>query len=589
MSTDLLKQYFPDSVVLKNFIRNKNFNPEYLNTSFETSKELVSFLTNFNKDTDMTYVEIGSGLGISAILAGKHKNIKDLILFEFESNTRDMLIHNLKEYKISDYNIINEDTFTRVPQDIYGQRKKVVIVINFKNMINYKITNEEFNEIIDNNPRASIILVINKPEEYSYDNPDSIEYGEQDFDKDTTMTYIIHKKKLQEIKDSIGVFSKSEMLTIDDSVKFKIDIDIPKEFYKPNGHIYSEYDGDYKKWKTNLKNFLQKKVLPITGLPADKIKIITDDESMKVWETVFTGDTVDTVNNYETLETVGDFTMSSVYVYFISEARPDLNSNKITNFKKRLLSTKSQSLIALALGFRPYIRSKIPIVDATFEDVLEAFFGALIKLGNKKFVTYGWSLCFNLFHEILQNMLEIDYDYELKDPKTQVQQIFKKLHFNDPIEITTQNPNKTISITIKFTGKALSFIRDNMDFSSRPFIAMGTGVNKKEASTVAYGNAMRELEKMGITDEFAEKIKKERLFINPILKDLNKRVKAKILKMGFKDSRIDEKKNKSAKYIMIIGIDKNDNEEILETDIDFSKSIQKSDLYIELMNKFLRK
>jgi dsRNA-specific ribonuclease/predicted protein tyrosine phosphatase len=581
----ILKNYFEKrNKTLPEFIRNRNYETSYLTVKAKEANEVVKFIINYNADNDITYVEVGAGIGIITSAMLDNKNVKNSLVYEFDQGARQMLGNNLNSYKFTNYELVNEDSFSGIPGEIYALRTRVVVLVNFTGGLEKFISRDRLNLMIEDNFKASLFVILNLPDDYTFTKPESIYFNKEKIGENLVMTYVVPKKTREPVMAKR--LKKEDLLLIDDSLKFKIDVDIPKEFYKPNVLLPAKYTQKTQDWRNKLKHFLQN-LLRKTGLPPSKISQLLDEESMQLFESAFTDSTVDSEQNYEVLETVGDFVLTSAFSYYVTEIDPNLPPQRITELKKKVLSTDIQSIIAVALGFQDYIVSRIPITRSVFEDVLEAFFGALVKSGNRKFKHLGYTLCLNMVNDFMTEMLEVDFYHSQKDAPTEVQQIFRKLHWDDPIITTSQNQDRTITVTVKLTGKGAKYIYDKSNFQPRPTLGIGTANTKKEANQIAFRNALGELKRLGIDDDYAEKVKMDRLFKNPVYKDLYEQVRRKILKMGYKDFVLRDKNTKSAKILLIEGVSTDGTKKILFDNLDFSKSIMKQDFDIESMKKFL--
>lgn len=129
---------------------------------------------------------------------------------------------------------------------------------------------------------------------------------------------------------------------------------------------------------------------------------LIDDESLIVWKKAFTHPSYDPNpgNNYEELELLGDLHLSSSFSKMLysefgddphEEVKPNqkrtisgMTNAEMSKLKSNILKKDVQGPMGRDLGFADHIlRAKnIYLVDGLFEDVLEAFFGALVTVGD---------------------------------------------------------------------------------------------------------------------------------------------------------------------------------------------------------------
>lgn len=163
------------------------------------------------------------------------------------------------------------------------------------------------------------------------------------------------------------------------------------------------------------------------------IDTILTPEGMTYFSKAFTHSSVDPVNNYEFLETLGDLTLNKCVLFYLCRRFPQLNcpagSDMISKLKISTIKSESFAKIAESIGFWAFIsvdqtlRTDPLNKRKTLEDVCESFFGVLELLGDKYFtIGIGYELCYKIVSFILdQKEISLDYE-EIVDPVTRVKE-----------------------------------------------------------------------------------------------------------------------------------------------------------------------
>jgi dsRNA-specific ribonuclease len=160
---------------------------------------------------------------------------------------------------------------------------------------------------------------------------------------------------------------------------------------------------------------------------------LLSDESLKIFNDVFTSNTANVLENYEVYEQLGDITVNKFIVWYMYKRFPQLNCAQGVKIVARLrinyCSKQSFAQIAESLGFWSYItateeersHNKKPLL----EDTLEAFFGAVELIIDKHTLTgVGYAVVFDILETIFNN-LHISLKYEdLYDAKTRLKELF---------------------------------------------------------------------------------------------------------------------------------------------------------------------
>jgi dsRNA-specific ribonuclease len=169
------------------------------------------------------------------------------------------------------------------------------------------------------------------------------------------------------------------------------------------------------------------------GLKSRYIKMLTDDEAMKIYGCAFTSELVDPVNNYQVLEQVGDLSANKFIVNYFYNRFPQLDCSDGVKVVARLRinygAMESFCEIASKLGFWKFISATEDLrqrkMKPLLEDVFEAFLGATERiLDSRKSVGVGYGIVYNILSSIF-NEMDISLRYEnLYDAKTRLKELF---------------------------------------------------------------------------------------------------------------------------------------------------------------------
>ena len=154
---------------------------------------------------------------------------------------------------------------------------------------------------------------------------------------------------------------------------------------------------------------------------------------MSLWKITFTHKTFDPngINNYETLEHMGDTVMKTAFDSAVIQKYPGISEYTITLINNIYVSKPIQKQKSEELGLYKWIRIIIPATIHIHEDLLEALFGALFKIGDIVLGKgNGYALASNLAANIY-DIESIDINAALAHPKSVIKEIFEKMHWNE--------------------------------------------------------------------------------------------------------------------------------------------------------------
>ena len=159
----------------------------------------------------------------------------------------------------------------------------------------------------------------------------------------------------------------------------------------------------------DFKSLIQK-LLQKGNLKPKYINLLTDNESMEIYNNAFTSSTANETNNYEIFEQLGDVTANKFIVWYMYRRFPQLNCTEGVKVIARLRinygAKQSFFTIAESIGFWPYITASDEQRNkkrkSLLEDALEAFIGAtefLIDTRIKQGV--GYSIVYDILEKLI--------------------------------------------------------------------------------------------------------------------------------------------------------------------------------------------
>lgn len=175
------------------------------------------------------------------------------------------------------------------------------------------------------------------------------------------------------------------------------------------------------------------RILGMSRLKKKYVSILTNDENLSVYKSVFTHISIDPDNNYEFYEILGDVTLNKAIVWYLKERFPKLQNAAgvkiIARLRINMVSKKNFSTLASKLGFGNFIRAeeefRMQREISLLEDVFEAFFGATEFLLDKILCPgAGYGICYHLIKTILETeTISLRYE-DLYDPITRLKETF---------------------------------------------------------------------------------------------------------------------------------------------------------------------
>jgi dsRNA-specific ribonuclease len=259
----------------------------------------------------------------------------------------------------------------------------------------------------------------------------------------------------------------------------------------------------------SFRNFIGK-ILTQDGNISQKNKDeILDTEGLSYYTLAFTSPSVDSVNNYQFLETLGDSTLNKAIIWYFSRRFPQINSKDgidiLTRLKIKYIQKKSFSSLAQKMGFQPFI-SVLQGEDmtSTLEDVFEAFFGATELVLDKKYkLGMGYIVCYRIICKLFDTLnISITYE-ELVDAKTRLKELFDH---NKHKGIGIMEYIKVDMNACKYRNICRSSIKHTPENGPSSIIGSGEAEKIDDAEQMAATNALEYLKNKGfvklIPDEY---------------------------------------------------------------------------------------
>lgn len=275
-------------------------------------------------------------------------------------------------------------------------------------------------------------------------------------------------------------------------------------------------------WPGELKQFLNDILKPIMKNTKQRQRMLTD-EAMIIWKKAFTFETFSPSENYEELEYIGDAILKFIFPAYLMKRFPPpiLNRMGYTELNIAYQSKVQQANLSNSMKLGKYARIK-GLNATSFNiaaDLYESFFGALYTCGDLIAPGIGIMLCQNMIIH-LYNPINIDVSEAKGSDKTQVIQIFSRFELGKPLENVTKKwhgNSDQIEITISLDSKQLNFLSSHGVTINNP-IGIGFGNTKKDAIAKSYKDARLNLGKYGITQSWAENVKRNADFEDPDIK-----------------------------------------------------------------------
>lgn len=320
-------------------------------------------------------------------------------------------------------------------------------------------------------------------------------------------------------------------------------------------------------WLSQLKNYLFNDLLKRLVSDDTQRAFLVNNEAMKLWEPIFTHSSYDRTigKNYESLELLGDrFLDANFVLYLLEKHLYNISASELTEIKRFYMSKIFQAQLARNLQMDRYVRARgVDISTNIAEDIFEAFAGGLIRIGNLLKNGVGNILVFNFIVYLFKD-IQIDYSVAKGHPKTQVKEIYDKLHWGDVIETVRTGSDNSQIVSISLTPEAIKDLARFGVVITNPILAQESSWTKKGAIPNAYFKALKVLNSMGITDLWISQRQIAEDMSNSTLAPLLQRANEKMKKEGYISIIFDTlQTNRAGKIMQLIGITPNGQQTIL--------------------------
>ena len=176
-------------------------------------------------------------------------------------------------------------------------------------------------------------------------------------------------------------------------------------------------------------------------------EIIRKRENIEIYKNAFTNKSVDSVNNYELYELLGDKIVNASVMEYVYKSFPAYRSSNSVSFFSKIIakycSKNEFSKIGKAVGFHKFIVATTlehnKNRDKMTEDVFESFFGATnLIINNDIRQGVGYAIIYDIIENIFRNNVRIDTKYtSLVDSKTILKELFDSPEFKRIFGIPT--------------------------------------------------------------------------------------------------------------------------------------------------------
>jgi dsRNA-specific ribonuclease len=565
---------------------NVNYNVETLtymtshNRADQITNLIISKMKEYGQKIPFSLFECCAGIGGNTLSFLDNKNISKVTSYECDLKRREMLKTNVKMYKLEDKFVTPNESFESVIEKPACDFAKSVIFFDppwlTSEIKGHEATKEQYilsgikvgsktlEEWAASFPYSSLITM-KVPLGYKLEKIENFRYEEFPFKNSLLII----------LKPDPRVFVEDTPCILENIKKSREERE--KEF---KGEKEQERQEE-KIWKEKLRNYLRNQLLPNIVSDPKALDKLTNDEAMKIWSVAFTHESYNpnVGENYEELELYGDEVMAACYVKFLMYNYPGFTRSQLSNLRTHYISKPFQAPLSRKLGMGNYVRTLFSKSTHVYEDVLEAFFGALEMVGDKVFkFGSGMGLAYNMII-FLYGDVEIERVYTLENPKTRVKELFEKMGWINPKlkefvpEEVFDEGTGIITFVISLTSSGVEYLKNKGVSVTTSVIAKTTASTKKLASDEAYIMAIKTLESYGLELDATNKKEKKGMKgldteeFAPYVEAVQNRLKTE----GYVKFYFFEHHGKgithgtTAKYIQMIGVNKEGRKVILES------------------------
>lgn len=249
-------------------------------------------------------------------------------------------------------------------------------------------------------------------------------------------------------------------------------------------------------------------MLEMGKLKTHYIELLTNKNSLALYDIAFTHPSANSGQNYELFEFLGDSSLNKAIVWYLFRRFPQLNCPAgvkiLSRLKINLVSKKMFADIGDHMNAWPFISASVEIkqnkMKKLLEDCLEAFIGVTEYIIDTKIRRdAGYSIIYNII-EAWFDKLDISLKYEdLFDAKTRLKELFDYFkHIGTFVYTANKIPDPAKLEYFKFQANVVWHKKD-----SREEVVIGQGVAslKIDAEQHAAESALRYMKKEGYFKE----------------------------------------------------------------------------------------
>ncbi len=323
------------------------------------------------------------------------------------------------------------------------------------------------------------------------------------------------------------------------------------------------------RWSENLKQLLRS-ILRGKKIPQKDINLILSDKVFPIWQKAFTHKTFDKDFNYESLEMIGDRVLKIAFGKYMMTRYPDITNEELSRAEQQFVSTKYQADMAKAMRLGSGARLRYEDISTKIlEDLFESFFGALFEAtGQVLHEGFGYTYAQNVVNALYDKRKdEVSRENLIRDDKTRFKEMLDKFGLAqketkpDQKIVTSEGPLTRVTMVLKdhvinfFAGQGITVPAE---------IGTGVGNDQKLATQQAFTNAMNELNKLGVTEEWAQQVKDQREFDHPDLQPYLEPARERLVQKGFVNMKFFVPSSGRYKSVVqLIGIRKDGSEKML--------------------------
>lgn len=284
------------------------------------------------------------------------------------------------------------------------------------------------------------------------------------------------------------------------------------------------------------------------------------------WIRAFTHQTVDPIDNYESIELLGDRVLEMVFTRYMLLRFPTMTPGMLTPLKSYYMSKKKQGEFAKKIGFDKFARIQSTESNIHIdEDLFESFFGALFDISDSIVGLGSGYLHSMALIQWIFDPIEIDLGSLFTKNKTIIRQnYFEPLGWGDIKEEYIKLEDGRFSLDLSMTRNGTNYLKVR-GIQLPQILGHATGT-KDLATDVAYQKVFNLFNSKGMTIEWATQEKEQRDFNNPALADVVGPAEQKMRRDGYDRLKFSAPRTTSTvagTVLQLIGVNTNPAREII--------------------------